>query len=153
MTVRPRWVSGLTHWARTGHARHWGIEKAKRQPCPRSARFRVRVVAPPGQRTSSLASLRMKAGGWNNSGAGGDPVKRRARDGELRPARVLTQFREHVPAIANAVDRETGDLVCRLLLVKKDQGGGVGSLIAVGGQHLERANQLRVRIHAHIEQV
>src|SRR2546426_4746419 len=81
----------------------------------RTAHFIPRVVEDEGGRLEQLRR-------------GGDPVKRRDIDGELRPARVLTQFREHVPAIANAVDRETGDIVAVGLRFARDHVGGVGSL-------------------------
>src|SRR5215813_10084014 len=57
----------------------------------RTAHFIPRVIEDEGGRLEQLRR-------------GGEPVKRRDIDGELRPVRVLTQCREHLPAIANAVD-------------------------------------------------
>jgi hypothetical protein len=51
----------------------------------------------------------------------------------LRPVHIVTQGREQIPAIANAVDREIGDIVAVGLLFARDPVGGVDSLISVGG--------------------
>src|SRR5262249_12197239 len=74
-----------------------------------------------------------EGGGLKQLRRGGAPIKRRDIDGELRPVRGLIQCREQVPAIANAVDRETGNVVAVGLLFARDQVGGVGSLISIGG--------------------
>ena len=118
-TPRGVWVETLR--AQRARLTLGSARNEKRQPCPARVRFRVRVVAPPGQRTSSPARVEDEHLRLKQLRGGHRPVNRRDIDGQLRPVRGVTQLGQHVPAIADAINRETGDIVAVGVLFPRDQ--------------------------------
>jgi hypothetical protein len=81
------------------------------------------------------------------------PINRRDIDDQLWSLGGVTQLRQHLAPIADAIHRETGDIVARGLLFPRDQLRGIGRLIGVGREYVHRTDELGVGIHTHIQYV